>query len=135
MLQRHLGELSGNADPRLLPNLCKSDWGRDVSKLYDQNLQKVDCGCSCQLGEEEGWSGEDPSPLFCLKHSWHHLSWILISLHLLSPRIMPASISYALFVRAELLAKSSDPCLGCIPNSDINSASGLEVESPDLAKF
>lgn len=78
---------------------------------------------------------EDPSPLFCLKHSWHHLSWILISLHLLSPRIMPASISYASLCWAELLARALTHVTGCIPNSDINSASGLEVESPDLAKF
>lgn len=40
-----------------------------------------------------------------------------------------------LFVLGRAACKSSDPCLGCIPSSDINSASGLEVESPDLAKF
>ena len=58
------------------------------------------------LGEEGRWSGEDPCPLFCLKHSWHHLSRILISLHLLSPRIMSESISYASECWAELLARA-----------------------------
>ena len=122
-----------NTDPRLLP--CKSEWGRDVSKLYDQNLEKVDFGWLLGAGGRGEMEWGRPVSLVLFETFLASSKSDSDILTLAFPRNNVRKHFICLWVLGRAACKSPDPRLGCIPSSDINSVSGLEVESPGLAKF
>ena len=108
---------------------------RDVSKLYDQNLEKVDFERLPGPGGRGGMEWGRPVSLVLFETFLASSKSDSDILTLAFPQNNVSKHFLWLFVLGRAACKSPDPCLGCIPSSDINSVSGLEVESPDLAKF